>query len=45
MEVASLAPNADVTIYPWKDTQQHIDEVVAHALRFLKTHRPVAATA
>ena len=36
MEVASLAPNSEVTIYPWKDSQAHIDEVVAHALRFLK---------
>ena len=41
MEVASLAPHAEVTIYPWKDSQEHIDEVVAHARRFLKTHEPV----
>ncbi len=45
MEVASLAPNSEVTIYPWKDTQEHIDEVVAHARRFLKTHEPAAVTA
>ena len=45
MEVASLAPNSEVTIYPWKDTQQHIDEVVDYARRFLKAHQPVAATA
>ena len=41
MEVAGLAPNAEVTIYPWKDTQAHIDEVVEHARRFLKAHEPV----
>jgi hypothetical protein len=29
MEVASLAPNAEVTIYPGKDSPEHIDEVVA----------------
>jgi pimeloyl-ACP methyl ester carboxylesterase len=40
-EVASLAPNAEMTIYPWKDSQQHIDEVVAHARRFFKMHEPV----
>ena len=40
MEVASLAPNSDVTIYPWKDTQKHIDEVVEHARRFLKQNAP-----
>ena len=45
MEVANLAPNSEVTIYPWKDTQEHIDEVVEHARRFLKAHQPAAATA
>ena len=40
MEVASLAPNSDVTIYPWKDTQEHIDEVAEHARRFLKQNAP-----
>jgi pimeloyl-ACP methyl ester carboxylesterase len=43
MEVASLAPNAEVTIYPWKDSPAHIDEVVEHARRFLKAHAPVRA--
>ena len=43
MEVARLAPNSEVTIYPWKDTQEHIDEVVEHARRFLKAHEPVKA--
>jgi hypothetical protein len=38
MEVAGLAPNAEVTIYPWKDSPEHIDEVVEHARRFLETH-------
>ena len=41
MEVASLAPTAEVTIYPWKDSPEHIDEVVAHARRFLRAHVPV----
>ena len=45
MEVANLAPNSEVTIYPWKDSPAHIDEVVAHARRFLKTHESVVATA
>ena len=43
MEVASLAPNAEVTMYPWKDSQEHIDEVVEHARRFLKAHVPMRA--
>jgi hypothetical protein len=41
MEVASLAPNAETTIYPWKESKETIDEVVAHARRFLKAHEPV----
>jgi pimeloyl-ACP methyl ester carboxylesterase len=40
MEVASLAPNAELTIFPWKDTPEHIDEAVEHARRFLKKHEP-----
>jgi pimeloyl-ACP methyl ester carboxylesterase len=43
MEVASLAANAEVTIYPWKDSQEHIDEVVEHARRFLTAHAPSSA--
>ena len=45
MEVANLAPNSEVTIYPWKDTQEHIDEVVAHGRRFLKAHAPATVGA
>ena len=45
MEVAGLAPNAEVTIYPWKDSQEHIDEVVEHARRFLRAHAPAGAAA
>ena len=41
IEVADLAPNAEVTIFPWKDSQEHIDEVVEHARRFLKAHEPI----
>ena len=38
MEVADLAPNSDVTIYTWKDTQEHINEVIEHTRSFLKQH-------
>ena len=41
MEVAGLAPHSETTIFPWKDSQEHIDEVVNHARRFLKEHEPV----
>ena len=29
---------------PWKDTPEHIDEVVEHARRFLKVHEPVSSS-
>jgi hypothetical protein len=41
--VASLAPNSEVTIYPWKDSQDHIDAVVSHAREFLRAHEPAAS--
>jgi hypothetical protein len=43
MEAASLAPKAEVTIYPWKDSPEHVDEIVEHARRFLKAHVPARA--
>ncbi len=42
MEVANLAPNAEVTIYPWKDSEEHIEEAVVHARRFLKAAEAAA---
>ena len=38
MEVAELAPKAETSIFPWKDSQEHINKVVEHAGRFLKKH-------
>jgi hypothetical protein len=43
MESIRLAPNAEVSIYPWKDSQEHIQEAVRHVHEFLRKHRPVAA--
>jgi pimeloyl-ACP methyl ester carboxylesterase len=43
MEVAGLAPNAEVTIYPWKDSPEHLEEAVEHTRRFLRQHQPVPA--
>ena len=43
MEVAELAPNAEVTIYPWKDTAELKAEAVEHVRSFLKAHEPVTA--
>jgi pimeloyl-ACP methyl ester carboxylesterase len=43
MEIVSLAPNAEASIYPWKESKETIRQVVEHARTFLKAHVPVAA--
>jgi pimeloyl-ACP methyl ester carboxylesterase len=45
MESARLAPNSEVSLYPWKDSKEHIAEAVSHVRKFLRAHTPVAATA
>ena len=35
MESARLAPNAEVSIYPWKETKDQIAEALRHVHRFL----------
>jgi pimeloyl-ACP methyl ester carboxylesterase len=44
MEVARLAPNAELSMYPWKDPKELIPEAVEQVRAFLKKHEPVAAT-
>ena len=43
MESALLAPNAHVSLYPWKDTPDKIPLAVRHIRTFLKANRPAAA--
>ena len=43
MESALLAPNAQVSLYPWKDTPDKIPLAVRHIRTFLKANRPAAA--
>jgi len=43
IEVTKIAPNVETTIYPWKDSPEHIAEAVSHVRRFLKAHEPVTA--
>ena len=45
MEVAMLAPNAQVSTYPWKDTPEKIPLAVRHIRTFLQANRPAAAAA
>jgi pimeloyl-ACP methyl ester carboxylesterase len=41
MESALLAPNAQVSLYPWKDSKDKIPLAVRHVRTFLGAHRPV----
>jgi pimeloyl-ACP methyl ester carboxylesterase len=43
METVRLAPNAEVSIYPWKETKEQLQEALGHMHRFLRAHRPAAA--
>jgi len=43
MESARLAPNSEVSIYPWKETKEQTAEALAHVRRFLRAHTPVMA--
>jgi pimeloyl-ACP methyl ester carboxylesterase len=45
MESARLAPNAEVSLYPWKQTPEQLAQALDHIRRFLRAHRPVAAAA
>jgi pimeloyl-ACP methyl ester carboxylesterase len=45
MEAASLAPNAQVCLYPWKEPKSRIPLAVRHVRSFLRAHQPAMATA
>ena len=45
MESALLAPNAQASLYPWKDTKDKIPLAVRHIRTFLKANRPAPAMA
>ena len=40
MEMVHLAPNAQVSLYPWKDTKENVALAVRHIRTFLKANRP-----
>ena len=45
METVRLAPNAEVSLYPWKDTEDHLRQAVQHVRRFFRSHQPAKAAA
>jgi pimeloyl-ACP methyl ester carboxylesterase len=42
IDVASLAPNADISVYPWKDPPELKARTINRVRKFLKAHLPVA---
>ena len=42
METARLAPNAQVSIYPWREPSGHLELALRHARTFLKANTPAA---
>ena len=40
METVRLAPKAEASIYPWKESKAQTAEAVSHVRRFLKAHQP-----
>ena len=40
METARLAPNAEVSLYPWREPSGHVELALRHVRTFLKAHTP-----
>ena len=45
MEAAMLAPNAEVSMFPWKEPKERIPLAVRQIHSFLRAHRPSASNA
>jgi pimeloyl-ACP methyl ester carboxylesterase len=43
IDIASLAPNAEITVYPWKEPAELKTRTINRVRTFLKAHLPVAA--
>jgi pimeloyl-ACP methyl ester carboxylesterase len=43
VDIASLAPNAEVTVYPWKEPSELKARTINRVRAFLKAHQPVTA--
>jgi hypothetical protein len=45
IDVASLAPNAEITVFPWKEPAELKERTINRVRNFLKTHIPMHAAA
>jgi hypothetical protein len=44
MDVAALAPKAEVTVYPWREPKELLDQTINQVRQFLRAHQPVTTT-
>ncbi len=45
IDIASLAPNAEVTVYPWREPPELLARTINRVRSFLKAHQPMPAAA
>ena len=45
MDIASLAPHAEVTVYPWREPPELLDRTINRVRSFLRAHQPLSAAA
>ena len=45
IDFASLAPNAEITVYSWKEPEDLKQRTIDRVRRFLKAHMPMRAAA
>jgi hypothetical protein len=45
IDVASLAPNSDITVFPWREPEELRQRVISKVRGFLKAHVPMKAAA
>jgi pimeloyl-ACP methyl ester carboxylesterase len=45
IDVASLAPNAEITVFPWRDPPELKERTISKVRSFLKAHVPMKAAA
>ena len=43
IDVASLAPNAEITVYPWKEPPELKARTIKRVRSFMKAHQPATA--
>jgi hypothetical protein len=45
IDVASLAPNSEITVFPWREPEELRQRIIATVRSFLKSHLPMKAAA